>query len=134
MGSKNLKKSLKIILRLGVSLFILFFATSVFFVAPVLATTTGIVASSTTIEYPNPLETDEIIDIVERVADYFYYIAIALIPIMVIYTSILFFTAGGNDQQVAKARKTFIWLMIGVAVLLIGQGFITLIKDMLSVE
>ena len=130
MGSKNLKKSLKIILRLGVSLFILFFATSVFFVAPVLATTTG----STTIEYSNPLETDDIIDIVERVADYFYYIAISLVPIMVIYTSILFFTAGGNDQQVAKARKTFIWLMIGVAVLLIGQGFITLIEDMLSVE
>lgn len=86
------------------------------------------------IKYDNPLSTDNIIDIVQRIADYFYYIAIALVPIIVIYASILFLTAGGDEQQVAKARKTFIYLIIGVAVLLIGSGFITLIKDILNVK
>lgn len=87
-----------------------------------------------TIEYDNPLNTDNIIDVVERVADYFYYVAIAIVPIITIYAAVLFLTAAGNESQVGKARKTFIWLIIGIAILLIGSGVITLLKDILNVE
>lgn len=132
MHSKYLKKSLKIISRFGIFFFILFFATNAFFVVFIQAATDD--TDDTIIEYPNPLETDDIIDVVERVADYFYYIAIAIVPIITIYAAILFLTAGGNEQQVGKAKKTFIWLIIGIAILLIGSGVITLLKDMLNVN
>src|SRR3989338_3663062 len=97
---------------------------------------TGTIIGTSTkiIEYSNPLKTDNIIDVVKRVADYFYYVAIAIVPIITIYAAVLFLTAGGNEQQVAKARKTFIWLVIGIAILLIGSGVITLLKDILNVE
>lgn len=88
--------------------------------------------STKIIEYDNPLKTDSIIDIVKRIADYFYYVAIAIVPIIMIYAAVLLLTAGGNDQQVTKAKKTFIWLVIGIAILLIGSGVITLLKDILN--
>jgi sterol desaturase/sphingolipid hydroxylase (fatty acid hydroxylase superfamily) len=128
MGIRDFKKTLKIILQSGILLVILFFTAGMFFV--VSAPEVG----AETIEYDNPLNTDSIIEVVDRVADYFYYVAIAIVPIITIYAAVLFFTAGGNDQQVGKAKKTFFWLIIGIAIILIGGGVITLLKDILNVN
>lgn len=78
------------------------------------------------------LTLDDVVSIIQNVAGYFYSIAIALAVILTIYVGILFFTAGGDDQQVGKAKKMMIWLVVGIAVLLIGRGIITLVENILT--
>lgn len=85
------------------------------------------------VDFPNPLGTNSVIVLIGRIVRFFYAIAIPLAIIMIIYVGILFLTAGGNEEQLKKAKKTMIWIAVGIAVILIGRGVITLIKDILGV-
>jgi len=114
----------KNIARFGISLFILFLLTSAFFAVSVQAATDDTNGIDLTL--------DDVVSIIQKVAGYFYSIAIALAVIITIYVGILFFTAGGDDQQVGKAKKMMIWLIIGIAILLIGRGIITLVENVLT--
>lgn len=91
-----------------------------------------LVFAQTTTTYPNPLGTNSIIELIARILRFVYAIAIPLAVIMIIYSGILFLTAGGKEAQVTKARKTIIWVIVGIAIILIGRGIITLIKDILG--
>ena len=114
--------------RFGILFFILLFITSMFFIASVKADTATTTDGISGID----LTLDDVVSIIQRVAGYFYSIAIVLAVILTIYIGILFFTAGGDDAQVGKAKKMMIWLIVGIAILLIGRGIITLVENLLT--
>ena len=68
-------------------------------------------------------------DIVEKVRSLFFYLAVILVPLMLIVAGYLFMTAGGNPQQVAQARKIVNWTLIGLFIILLSQGIIVIIKQ-----
>jgi hypothetical protein len=78
------------------------------------------------------LTLDDVVSIIQKVARYFYSIAIVLAVILTIYVGILFFTAGGDETKVIKAKKTLIFLVIGIAIMLIGRGIITFVQNILE--
>lgn len=78
------------------------------------------------------LTLDDVVSIIQKVAKYFYSIAIVLAVILTIYVGILFFTAGGAEGQITKARKMLIYLVIGIAIMLIGRGIITFVQNILE--
>ena len=51
---------------------------------------------------------------------------------MIVYSGVLFLTAQGNPQTVTKARDLLKWAVVGLAIILIGSGFITLIQSILD--
>lgn len=116
-------KSLKILITF-------FFVTAAIFIGWSFPTSAQ--TATDTINYPNPLGTDSIIVLIARIVRFFYAIAIPLAIIMIIYAGILFLTAGGSEEQLKKAKKTMIWIAVGIAVILIGRGVITLVKDILG--
>ena len=127
---KNLKLN-KIISRFGILFLFILFTINLFFAVSVGADT----ATPDTVSGESKgidLTLDDVVSIIQKVAGYFYSIAIALAVIITIYVGILFFTAGGDDQQVGKAKKMMIWLIIGIAILLIGRGIITLVENVLT--
>lgn len=116
----------KSVLRFGISLFMLFFVVNSFFMAPPYS-----VASESSVDYID-LTMEDVLSILGNLAGYFYSAAIVIAVILTIYVGILFFTAGGDDQQIGKAKKMMIWLIVGIAVLLIGRGVITFVRDILE--
>jgi magnesium-transporting ATPase (P-type) len=83
----------------------------------------------------NPLgEGTQFEDIIDRIIDFIFKIAIVLAPLMVVIGGFMIVTAAGNPQQVARARNLLIWTAIGFAIVLLSKGIIVIIKQLLGIQ
>jgi len=80
----------------------------------------------------NPLNADSFTELLENIIDWITTIGILIAIIMIIYSGYLFMTSGGSDEKVSNAKKSLIWSLVGLAVLIMGKNFISLIKDILG--
>ncbi len=86
------------------------------------------------LELPNPLNAKTFDDLVKGIAKWFYYIMVPVASIMVLYAGFLFMTSAGDEEKIKKAKRAITWAVVGVAIILIGAGFITLIKSLLELK
>jgi hypothetical protein len=82
----------------------------------------------------NPLKggADDVGGLVRVIAQWLFNLAIPIAVIMIIYAGVLFLTAQGNPTQVSKAKDVLKWAVVGLAIILIGSGFVTLIQSILD--
>lgn len=83
-------------------------------------------------EIENPIEAESLVDLAKAIGKFIFQIAIPIAVIIIIYAGILFLTSGGDKEKVGKARKALFYAVVGLAIILIGQGFFTLIKSILE--
>ena len=82
----------------------------------------------------NPLKYKTIDDIVKAITGSLKTIAIFIGFLMVIVSGIQIMTAAGSEEQVKKGKKTLMWTIIGVAIV-IGVDFIVgIVKEILAVK
>lgn len=91
-------------------------------------------AATPTMEIPNPLDAETFEDLVRGVARWFYRVMIPVASIVILYAAFLFLTSGGDEEKVKKAKRAITYAVVGVAIILIGAGFITLIRSLLEVN
>lgn len=72
----------------------------------------------TKLELTSPLKADSFSALVEAIAKLASQIGIPIAAIFIIYSGLLFVTARGSEEQLKKAKTTFMWTMIGTAILL----------------
>lgn len=83
----------------------------------------------------NPLgEGTQFQDIVDRLIDFIFNIAIIVAPLMIMVGAFLLVTAGGNAQQVIRAKNLMLWTAIGFAIVLFSKGILVIINQLLGVE
>lgn len=85
-------------------------------------------------EIPNPIETEDFTDLVNQIGRFIFNISIPLAVILIIYSGILFLTSQGDQEKVTKAKKALTYTLIGLTIVLIGKGFISLIKSILELR
>ncbi len=85
------------------------------------------------LEIPSPLKCNTFEECVGLLAQFVYLISIPIASIMILYSAFLFMTSAGNEEKVKKAKRALTWALVGVGIIVIGAGFITLIKDILQV-
>ncbi len=83
-------------------------------------------------EIKNPIAAKSLVDLAKAIGKFLFQIAIPIAVIIIIYAGLLFLTSGGNQEKVKKARTALLYAIIGLAIILIGQGFFTLIKSILN--
>ena len=71
--------------------------------------------------------------LIQGVIDWAIDIGILIAVVMIIWSGFLFMTSEGNEDKVTKAKKSLTWALVGLIVLLIGGGWIDIIKDLLGV-
>lgn len=83
---------------------------------------------------PNPLKggASDFASLVTVIAQWIFNLAIPIAVAMIVYAGVLFLTAQGNPQKVTKAKDVLKWAIVGLAIILIGSGFITLIQSILD--
>lgn len=82
---------------------------------------------------PNPLSSENVTGIINRVIDFLLLVAGPIAVVMTIYSAYLFITAGDNQEKVKKARKTLMYVIIGVAILILSKGIVNFTKSFLEV-
>lgn len=85
-------------------------------------------------EIPNPLKggADDFTSLVKIIAQWVFNLAIPIAVAMIVYAGILFLTSSGEPAKITKAKQVLTYAVIGLAIILIGSGFITLIKSILE--
>lgn len=83
---------------------------------------------------PNFLKANDFAQLVDKVAGYIFMIGMPIAVIMILYGGLLFLTSSGNEEKVKKAKRALTYAMIGVAILLIGKGFISLLASILGAK
>ena len=80
----------------------------------------------------NPLASPDLIVLIEQISDTLIKLAIPIAVILIIWIGIQFFLAQGNPEKITKAKSALLYLIIGLAILLIGRGFVSLIESILN--
>lgn len=105
-----------------------------------LVTPAIIFAQETTGELPIPdwapasglTDAGDIITIIEKIGGYIFTGLLVLAAIFLVVAGYFFVTAGGNPENVNKARQMLINALIGVAVGLASRGLITIISNLVQ--
>jgi len=62
------------------------------------------------------------------------YILTPLSALMVLWAAFLFLTSGGDEKKVKTAKNLLLYTVIGIAVILVADGIVSVVKDLLNVN
>lgn len=80
----------------------------------------------------NPLEADNFLELIDVLATWLFNIAIPIAVVMIVYAGVMFLTSRGDATKITKARQILLYAVVGLAIIMIGKGFITLIESILN--
>lgn len=83
-------------------------------------------------EQAGPESVDDLIELIEQIAVWFQAIVLAIAVIMIIWAGLLWMTAGGDEEKLGKARRTLIYGLIGIAIVLFAYAAVAFITSLLS--
>ena len=66
----------------------------------------------------NPIKQTDIYGFIKTVLDFVVKIGAVVVVFYIIYSGFLFVTAQGNEDSISKAKKSFMWTVIGGLILL----------------
>ncbi|OIO47715.1 MAG: hypothetical protein AUJ32_02160 [Parcubacteria group bacterium CG1_02_40_82] len=59
--------------------------------------------------------------------------AIFIIGILItLYAAFLYMTAGGDDEKISKAKKAFVWGLVGIGIAILATGIWGLVQSFLQ--
>lgn len=76
-----------------------------------------------------PTSASTIPELLRALVDVILLIGIPLAALAIIYAGFLFVTARGSEEKVTQARETFMWTVVGTALLLGAWVIITVLSD-----
>ena len=97
-------------------------------------TNTRPAATNYSFNLPNPIGVENFQDLVNIIGKWIFNLAIPIAVIVIIYAGVLMLTAGGNPGKFKKGAEALKYAVIGLAIVLIGKGFVTLIQSILSLK
>lgn len=75
---------------------------------------------------------EDLLGLIENIGNWIFVILLAIAAIFLIVAGFFFVTAGGNPENVTKARQMLINALIGVAVGVGAKGLVAVVKSILA--
>lgn len=91
-----------------------------------------ILAQGVTLE--NPIGANDFETLVSNIAVWVRRISIPIAVIFIVFAGIKFITSQGNPEKIIAAKRMLLWTVVGLAIIFIGGGFISLIRSILSLN
>jgi len=86
------------------------------------------------IEFEPPTKYKSIQELIDAIAKWVYWTALALAPLMIIIGAFYLITASGDPDRVNTGRKIITWTIVGIAVVLLAASLIPVIKEILGAK
>lgn len=83
---------------------------------------------------PNPIGVTNFQDLVNIIGKWIFNLAIPIAVIIIIWAGVLMLTSGGDPGRFKKGTTALWYAVIGLAIVLIGKGFVTLIQSILNLR
>ncbi len=82
----------------------------------------------------NPLGASSFEDLLKNIVDWLITIATPIAVGMILIGAFQMIFAGGNPERFATGRKTILYTAIGYAIIVVGWGMVSIIRDVLNVQ
>jgi len=91
--------------------------------------------AQTPIQINNPLGSTSgtVGDIVDKILEFLLQVGVPIAVLMYVWAGFLFLTSGGNEKKVNTAKQAVIWTSVGLAVLIISNGLVEVVKSILVI-
>jgi hypothetical protein len=66
------------------------------------------------------------------IINFLLWVAIGIAPLMIVIAGFLFLIAGGDPEKVQTAKRMIFWAVVGLAIVLIAKGIISVIKSVIA--
>jgi len=82
----------------------------------------------------NPIGAENFGQLVDRIIDIFFTLALYVTPLMIVIAGLLFVTAAGNPNQVQTetAKNILLYSLIGFLIILVAKGIVELFIEVLT--
>jgi len=104
---------------------IILFALFCFLLMPLFAQGNGI-------GFKNPLEKDDIEEVIAGIVDWVYKMALIVAPLMITVGAFYLITAAGDPERVNTGKKIITWTIIGIAVVLLATSVKLVMESLLG--
>ncbi len=84
------------------------------------------------IRIPNPLEAETFEELIENLIDFIFWVAAAIVPLMIIIAAFYFITSAGNPDKVKTAKDIILYTIIGFTIVLLAKGIVSVIKQIIG--
>lgn len=80
----------------------------------------------------NPLDAETFEELIENLIDFIFWVAVAIIPLMVIIAAFYFITSAGNPDKIKTAKNIILYTVIGFTIVLLAKGIVSVIKQIIG--
>jgi hypothetical protein len=85
-----------------------------------------------TVTFPPPTANEDITSLVAGILKWMMVVATPIAVIIIIYAGVVLLTSKGDPGKTKTGKAILTWAVIGLAVIYIGGGFITLIRSIIG--
>lgn len=82
----------------------------------------------------NPLKHDTFGGLFSAVGTFVFWLALSLVPLMILIAAFQLFQAGGDPEKVKNAKNILKWTAIGLLIVLSARALYDVIKGIVDVE
>lgn len=82
----------------------------------------------------NPLKSNNFWELIDKLIDFIFYLAMAIAPIMFIVAGFYFVTAAGDPAKIETAKKMILWALIGLLIVFCAKGLIMALAEIFGVD
>jgi len=85
------------------------------------------------IEIKNPLGNATLYDLINRIINYIFTIALSVGAILFVLAGYRFIMAAGDPEKIMTAKKMVWWTIIGLIVIIASKGIMALMREIFKV-
>ncbi len=82
----------------------------------------------------NPLKAQSFEELINTIINFIVTIGVVVAPIVILYAGFLILTSGGEPEKVKNAKNLILYCLVGLGILFLGKGLISVIKDLFQVQ
>ncbi len=79
-----------------------------------------------------PETINEVIEIIDRAANWLFMILIAVAVVMIVYAGITWMTAAGDEEKMKTSRRTLLYALVGVGIGAVAKGLVAIMKTLVG--
>lgn len=93
---------------------------------------TGFQGPPGALKLPKPLRAQSLVELIEALVNFLIIIAVPIALIVLVVAGSYWVTAGGNQERISRGRQAIVWAVIGLVLILVAKGVISVIKTFLG--
>lgn len=99
-------------------------------IPPVITTT----EKKVSLNFTNPLAAEDFNELLDVIQTWLFFLALPIAVIVIVISGIIMMAARGDPARFTRGKKMLLWAVVGLAVILIGDGFLYLIESIINLK